>query len=101
MIDGKRVWIEWEDVDVAEDDFGDLGNELDTSGAVTLGLVGLGPIPADAATGGGWTSRWAGWPPTATSPRERSDQAGRTKGRPVTKKYMCWPALTAWSAYRS
>jgi aminoglycoside 3-N-acetyltransferase len=35
-----RVWVEWEDVDVDEGDFGALGNNLDDSGAVTLGPVG-------------------------------------------------------------
>jgi aminoglycoside 3-N-acetyltransferase len=35
-----RAWVEWEDVDVDESDFGALGINLDDSGAVTLGLVG-------------------------------------------------------------
>ena len=35
-----RTWVEWEDVDVDEGDFGALGPHLDGSGAVTLGLVG-------------------------------------------------------------
>jgi aminoglycoside 3-N-acetyltransferase len=35
-----RAWVEWEDVDVDESDFGALGANLDDSGAVTLGLVG-------------------------------------------------------------
>jgi aminoglycoside 3-N-acetyltransferase len=35
-----RAWVEWEDVDVDESDFGALGVHLDDSGAVTLGLVG-------------------------------------------------------------
>jgi aminoglycoside 3-N-acetyltransferase len=35
-----RTWVEWEDVDVDESDFGALGVNLDDSGAVTLGLIG-------------------------------------------------------------
>jgi aminoglycoside 3-N-acetyltransferase len=35
-----RAWVEWDDVDVDESDFGALGINLDDSGAVTLGLVG-------------------------------------------------------------
>ena len=35
-----RAWVEWEDVDVDESDFGALGISLDDSGAVALGMVG-------------------------------------------------------------
>ncbi len=40
MVDGARTWVEWEDVDVDEGDFGVLGEHLDSDGLVTLGLVG-------------------------------------------------------------
>jgi aminoglycoside 3-N-acetyltransferase len=40
FVHGVRAWVEWEDVDVDEGDFGVIGGRLDESGAVTLGLVG-------------------------------------------------------------
>jgi aminoglycoside 3-N-acetyltransferase len=37
---GGRTWVEWEDVDVDEEDFALLGNHLEETGAVRLGLIG-------------------------------------------------------------
>lgn len=35
-----RAWVEWDDVDLDESDFGALGGHLDERGLVTVGLVG-------------------------------------------------------------
>jgi aminoglycoside 3-N-acetyltransferase len=40
---GGREWVWWEDVDLDESDFADLGAELDDTGAVATGLVGSAP----------------------------------------------------------
>lgn len=43
MIDARRTWVWWEDVDIDSDDFDRLGLDLDQTGVVRSGLVGASP----------------------------------------------------------
>ncbi|MCI4062139.1 AAC(3) family N-acetyltransferase [Micromonospora sp. R77] len=40
--DGGREWVWWDDVDLDESDFGQLGRDLEATGAVRVGPVGAG-----------------------------------------------------------